>query len=149
MDPDLETDTTAVELITCTGDGWPALAHIGVGELLLGSDGLLRTVLGRESRTCAALTEAGRGALVFTGADQLLEVRCLVLAQARLDTSKALTGFLLAPVASRDKRAPYATIRSGVAFELHDARGVHAQWKRARAALAALFPTRETKETLS
>ena len=82
MAPDLETDTTAIELMASTADGWPTLAHISVGELLLGSDELLRMALWRESRTCAALTEAGRGALIFTGGDQLLEVRCLVLAQA-------------------------------------------------------------------
>ena len=58
--------------------------------------------LRRESRTCAALAEVGRATLIFTDADQLLEVRCLLLAQAPFETSKLLTGFLLEPVASRE-----------------------------------------------
>src|SRR5262249_549490 len=83
------TDETAIGLLISTADGWPAVAHLSVGELLLGSDGLVRMAVWRESRTCAALAEQRRGALLFSGPDQLLEIRVCLLAQAPLETSKA------------------------------------------------------------
>ena len=143
------TDTTAIELVVSTADGWPALAHLSVGELLLGNDGLLRMALWRASRTCAALAAEGRGSLFFAGPDQLLEIRIYVLAQALLETSKALTGFLMAPVQVRDKRAPYATVTSGLQYRLHDAAIVHAAWHTTRNALAELFPSQASEQTSS
>jgi hypothetical protein len=140
------TDNTAIELVVSTAGGWPAVAHLSVGELLLGSDGLLRMAVWRESRTGAALAEQRRGVLLFAGPDQLLEIRFCVLVDALLETSKALVGFLLAPVELRDKRAAYATVTSGLQFELHDAASVRVEWRRAREALAELFPPSALKE---
>lgn len=139
-------DHAAIELLVSTADGWPGVAHLSVGELLLGSDGLLRMAVWRESRTGAALAEQRRGVLLFSGPDQLLEIRFCVLVDALLETSKALVGFLLAPVEVRDKRAAYATVTSGLQFELHDAASVRAEWRRAREALAELFPSSAPKE---
>jgi hypothetical protein len=141
------TDKTAIELVVSTAGGWPAVAHLSVGELLLGGDGLLRMALWRESRTGAALAEQRRGLLLFSGPDQLLEIRFSLLALAPLETSKALAGFLLAPIEVRDKRAPYATVTSGLRFELHDAASVQAEWRRARRALADLFPSHAQEQT--
>jgi hypothetical protein len=149
LDKACTTDRTAIELVVCTAGGWPSLAHLSVGELLLGSDGLLRMALWRDSRTCAALREQQRGSLFFAGPDQLLEIHFYLLAHAKLATTKPLTGFLLAPVQVRDKRAPYATVTSGLQFRLHDAAGVRAAWRAARNALVDLFPPQTAEQTSS
>jgi hypothetical protein len=148
-DEALATDGTAIELLVSAADGWPTVAHLSVGELLLGSDGLLRMALWRESSTSAALAGEGRGTLLFSGPDQLLEVRFRVLAQASLQRPKALIAFLMAPVQVRDKRAAYATITSGLQFKLHDAARVSAEWSAARNALAEFFPSKALLETSS
>jgi hypothetical protein len=149
LDKACTADKTAIELVVSTASGWPALAHLSIGELLLGSDGLLRMALWRDSRTCAALRGQQRGSLFFAGPDQLLEIRFYLLAEAELATAKALTGFLLAPVQVSDKRAPYATVTSGLRFRLRDAASVRAAWRAARNALAELFPSQTLEQTSS
>jgi hypothetical protein len=64
-------------------------------------------------------------------------------ADKNLPTAKPLTGFLLKPVDVRDKRAPYATLLSGIQFALHSTREIEAQWKEARRALLRTFPVSE------
>jgi hypothetical protein len=141
-------DKTAIELIVANWSGWPAIAHLSVGELLLESDGLLRMALWEGSNTCSALLAARQGVLVFCGRDQLFELRFMALAQARLETSKALRGFLLRPTLVRDKRAPYATIISGLQFELHDPESVRARWTATKNALARAFPVSNKRTSI-
>jgi hypothetical protein len=138
-------DKTAIELVVAARSDWPAIAHLSIGELLLESDGLLRMALWEGSNTSSALLAARQGILVFCGPDQLFELRFTVLAQVLLETSKALRGFLLRPTLVRDKRAPYATMISGLQFELRDPESVRAQWIAAKNALARSFPSGSIK----
>ena len=89
---------------------------------------------------CAILIRNPRTSLLFTGPESLFEVRCVATAHKKLPTAKPLTGFLLKPVDVRDKRAPYATLLSGIQFALHNTLEIEAQWKEAQRALLRTFP---------
>jgi hypothetical protein len=133
-------DRCAIELVTADGVDWPHIAHLSVGEILVREDGLMRAALWSTSESCALLIRNPRTSLFFTGPESLFEVRCVATAHKKLPTAKPLTGFLLKPVDVRDKRAPYATLLSGIQFALHSTREIEAQWKEARQALLRTFP---------
>jgi hypothetical protein len=131
---------TLIELATCAGDGWPHLAQLSAGEIDLGDDGLIRLAMWEASQSCRALASSGLAVLLFVEAGSISEVRCRVIASTKLDTEIALTGFLLAPVAVRDKNAPYAEIISGSRFRLLDPVATERKWGEAQLALRTQLP---------
>jgi hypothetical protein len=88
-----------------------------------------------------ALRETPKAALFFTGADLLLEVRCLALSHGLIATANPLMGFLLMPTEVRDKRVPYAAVLTGIRFVLTLPSETHAHWTETRSALVQAFPT--------
>ncbi len=133
---------TIIELVTCAPDGWPHVAQLSVRELDLGDDGLIRLALWRNSRTAEALATAEAAVVLFVGASGIFEVRCRLVSVDGLDTEIELTGFLLAPVAVRNKQAPYAEILSGSRFRLFDPSEAERRWVQTLQALRARFPPR-------
>ena len=134
-------ESCAIELVTASEDDGPHLAHLSVGEVVLGDDHLIRLALWRGSRSCIALKATPKAALFFADVDLLLEVRCLALSCAPIAAAKPLTGFLLKPTEVRDKRVPYAKVLSGFRFALTVPAETHAHWGEARSALIQAFPT--------
>ena len=65
--------------------------------MILGDDGLIRVAVWSASTICAALMQIRRATLL-AGLDGAIELRCRVIAAARLETSRPLSGFLLKPV---------------------------------------------------
>jgi hypothetical protein len=90
---------------------------------------MVRAALWSTSESCAVPIRNPRTSLFFTGPESLFEVRCVATAHKKLPTAKPLTGFLLKPVDLREKRAPCATLLSGIQFALHSTLEIEAQWK--------------------
>jgi hypothetical protein len=136
----------ATELLTAGADGWPHLTHLSCGEVLIDADGLLRLALWASSRGSANLAAFGRARFMLAMPDGVFEIPLKVI--GRIEALPAvggtrLNGFCLAPVAVREKNAPYATITSALRFALHDPQAVEARWTKVRKALldSTIVPT--------
>jgi hypothetical protein len=91
-------DEGAIRIVTAVAQNWPELTYVGIRELALGDDGLIRCALWSASKCCAALLGTRRVTLLLPEGDDISEIRCLVLANASLATTRPLSGFLLKPV---------------------------------------------------
>jgi hypothetical protein len=132
--------TLAAELVTSGADGWPHLAHLSCGEVVVDPQGQLRLALWVTSRGTENLVAQGQACLLLAVPEGVFEIRLHMIGTISLPTSPgepALRGFCLAPVAVRDKSAPYATIISALRFALHDPQTAEARWERVRQALLA------------
>jgi hypothetical protein len=95
-----------IRIITAMTPNWPELTYVGINELALGDDGLIRCALWSASKCCVALLGTRRVTLLLPEGDDVCEIRCLVIANASLATTRPLSGFLLKPVESLNGRAP-------------------------------------------
>ncbi|MEI9984781.1 MAG: hypothetical protein WDN69_17175 [Aliidongia sp.] len=91
-------DGGAIRIIAASAQNWPELTRLGVGEVALGEDGLIRVAMWSASKGCATLIGTRRASLLLSERFGLYEIRCLVLANASLETPYPLSGFLLKPV---------------------------------------------------
>ena len=130
---------SAIELISCGSDGWPHVAHLSVGELVVDSQGNIRTALWRASRSVGNLIDTGRACLLLTAVEGVFEIRTELVAHGTLPNHDELYAFLLRPVEVRDKSAPYARIVSGIRFELVDPVEAVDRWAAVRRSLLAHF----------
>jgi hypothetical protein len=99
-------DVGAIRIVTAMAQNWPELTYVGISELALGDDGLIRCALWSASKCCAALLGTRRVALLLPEGDDTCEIRCLVIANASLATTRPLSGFLLKPVEILNGCAP-------------------------------------------
>jgi hypothetical protein len=109
-------DEDAIRIVTATAQNWPELTYVGADELALGDDGLIRCALWSASQCCASLLGARRVTLLLPQGGDTCEIRCLVLANASLTTTRPLSGFLLKPVEFLDgcaSRSALKIIRNG------------------------------------
>ena len=122
----------AIHCITVSDDGWPYLALISVGELLATAPSKMGLALWSTSTTAKNLDRAGRCALALVHAEIGYVIRCLTSPSGSIDQldGPALSVFDLAVVDVLEDVAPYATVTSGVTYELHDTAAVMARWKR-------------------
>lgn len=88
----------AIRIVAAMAQNWPELTYVGVGELALGDDGLIRCALWSASKCCATLLGTRRVTLLLPEGNDTCEIRCLVMANASLATTRPLSGFLLKPV---------------------------------------------------
>jgi hypothetical protein len=88
----------AIRIVTAMAQDWPELAYVGIDELVLGDDGLIRCALWSASKCCATVSGTRRVTLLVPEGDDTCEIRCLVIASASLATTRPLSGFLLKPV---------------------------------------------------
>ena len=101
----LADDDGAIRIVAASAQNWPEVASLGVAEITLGEDGLIRLALWSVSTCCAALLGARRAALLLPQDHGAWEIRCLVTANANLATQRPLCGFLLKPFETFDRRA--------------------------------------------
>jgi hypothetical protein len=130
--------TLALDLLTCGEDGWPHLAHLSWGDVVIDGRGQIRLALWAASRGAGNLAARGQACLVFAAPAGVFELRLRVVGRLALPPAPgepALRGFCLAPVAMRDKSAPYASITSALRFGLHAPQAAQARWARVRQAL--------------
>jgi hypothetical protein len=88
----------AIRIVTAMGQNWPEITYLGIGELAFGDDGLIRCALWSASKCCATVLGTRRITLLLREGDATCEIRCLVMANASLATTRPLSGFLLKPV---------------------------------------------------
>ncbi len=95
----------AIRIVAATARNWPELTYMSIGEVAVGDDGLIRFALWSASKCCATLLSTRRATLLLSEADDTWEIKCLVIANTCLTTTRPLSGFLLKPVEIRDGRA--------------------------------------------
>ena len=87
-----------IRIVAAIAQNWPELTYVGISELALGDDGLIRCALWSASKCSVALLGTRRVTLLLPDGDDACEIRCLVIANASLATARPLSGFLLKPV---------------------------------------------------
>ena len=119
--------------------GWPHLAMVSVGELVVGPDVRLALALWPTSTCAANLARTGRATLAVVVDGLAFSLRCHVDDELPITAGEdpAMRGFVLRVIAAVEDAAPYADLLSGVTYRLHDAQATLARWRRTRAALAA------------
>ena len=126
-------------LLTVGEDGWPHMAMLSVGELLLADASTLRAALWLHSTATRNLTRESRGllALVHDGAGYYL--RCQAVRGPDLDLGEdgRLAYFELKIQDVLEDAVSYAVLTSGMTFKLHQPEQVLARWERTIAALRA------------
>ena len=127
-------------VLTTTEDGWPHLAMISVGEIVATGPRDLRMALWRNSTASQNVTRTGRFTLALVHAEAGYSLRC----SARRGPDLELEGVgRLACFAVRVEDAivdvaPYATLTTGVRYELKDPPSVLPRWQETVRALRAL-----------
>lgn len=121
--------------------GWPHLAMVSVGELVVAADGRLALALWPTSTCAANLARTGRATLAVVADGLAFSLRCRVDAELPIAGGEdpAMRGFVLRVIAVTEDAAPYADLLNGVTYRLHDAAATLARWRRTRAALGAVL----------
>lgn len=124
--------------------GWPHLAMVSVGELVVAADGRLALALWPTSTCAANLARTGRATLAVVADGLAFSLRCQIDDDLPITGGEdpAMRGFVLRVTAAVEDAAPYADLLSGVTYRLHDAEATLVRWRRTRAALAAVLAER-------
>ncbi|WP_426421190.1 hypothetical protein [Bradyrhizobium genosp. A] len=109
-------DDGKLRIVAASAQNWPELASLSVDEIALGDDGLVRLALWSASKSCSTLLGTRRATLLVPEGDDMWEIRCIVVANASLVTSRPLSSFLLKPIEIQDGHAARA---------VGDTRGAH------------------------
>jgi hypothetical protein len=118
-------------LLTTDDAGWPHLAMLSVGELLIESDQVLRAALWLGSTSTRNLERDGRGllALVADGAGYYLRLRASRGADLDLGAEGRLAFFRLQVEDVQEDAVAYARLTSGITFELPHPEQVLPRWQ--------------------
>jgi hypothetical protein len=118
-----------IQLLTTDESGWPRVALLSVGEVLVLDDSILRLALWPGSRTTANLTRSGQGTLAFVHdhASYSLEVEARRAADLAPPVGRAVFCGRVASV--RRDEVPYAVLLSGITFDLPDPAPVLERWR--------------------
>lgn len=119
----------AFELITATPGGWPHASWLGAGEILPVDATTCRWCLHTTSTTVANLQASGRGLLqaVLDGRVVKVQFEARYLGDMEV-RGMAFAAFEGTAVNVSQDSAPYATVRSGLRYELIDAVSVADRW---------------------
>src|SRR5437660_12204739 len=119
--------------------GWPHMAMVSVGELIVAPQQRLALALWPTSTCAANLSRTRRATLAAVAGGHAFSLRCEVDDQRPIAAGQdvAMRGFALRITAATEDAAPYADLVGGVTYRLHDVDATLARWRRIRAALAA------------
>ncbi|WP_174292251.1 pyridoxamine 5'-phosphate oxidase family protein [Sphingomonas bacterium] len=136
FDGDDLSDKLAVSavLATVAEDGWPHLAYLSAGEVLIAGD-RLKLRLWPRSSSAANLRRDGHVALHAAADGVAWEVRLAVV--GRVDTPDYLI-VEMTVVGAISHRAPYAEVGGMIGFTLHDEARTLARWEAQVAHLRSL-----------
>ncbi len=114
---------------TTDGDGWPHLALLSVGEVVILDETVLGLALHQGSGSTAAMRASGR-ALLFVIADSVPH-RLLLKVESRPQpaTGVGLAFFAAHIVSCRRDVVAYAELTSGIRFALRDEAAVLSRWQ--------------------
>jgi hypothetical protein len=101
----LANDDSAIWIVVASAQNWPEFTCLGVDEIALGDDDLIRLALWSASTCCVTLLGARRATLLVLESGGTWEIRCQVMANANLAILRPLSSFLLKPVGLLDGRA--------------------------------------------
>jgi hypothetical protein len=121
--------STVVLLATTSPDGWPNLAMLSPGEVLVTDPRTVRLALHATSGTCRTLIGSGRGLLsvVADGAAYRIRIRARHLPDPPVPGDDAL--FLAEVEQVTEDRVPYARLTHGIGYELQDPPGTLVRWE--------------------
>jgi len=124
-------------LITDDEQRWPHVALLSVGELVCMDDHTLRAALWPNSTATANLTREGRGLLacVADGAGYYIRCGARRLDDLGLGDEGQRAAFELPIEDVLEDAVAYATLTSGITFELTEPGSVVARWERTLQAL--------------
>jgi hypothetical protein len=122
----------AFQCLTTTDDGWPYVAMVSVGELLATDASSMRLAIWLHSTTARNLERDGRCALALVHAGVSYVIRCRVSLLSTLEQQDGptLAVFKMTVADVLEDVAPYATLTSGVTYELLEPGPVIARWRR-------------------
>ncbi|SDA16355.1 hypothetical protein SAMN05216315_107102 [Nitrosospira sp. Nsp18] len=136
---DLATKNVALQLFTVDSDGWPHVALLSAGEILVLPDGHIRLIIFPSAGTATNMAHDGRSTLTMPLDRGMCEIR---MKMRKLGESKA-AGVALAIFEGQVQRihkhlSRYADVESGLTFSLHEPEAVLARWYRQIAVLRNL-----------
>lgn len=125
-----------VLLLTVSESGWPHLAMLSVGELLATRPDEVRMALWRGTATGNNLRRTSQGtlALVSGGAGHYIEIELAVAGDLQVGT-KTLDYFACRVKKALSDAVGYATLTTGIRFELPRRADVVSRWERTVAAM--------------
>ena len=126
-------------LLTVSETGWPHLAMLSVGELLATGPDELRIALWKGTQTGNNLRRTSKGtlALVYGGAGHYIELQ--VTGSGRLDVGRVtLDWFSCKVVKVLTDVVGYATLTTGIRFDLPRQDEVVSRWERTVSAMRTL-----------
>jgi hypothetical protein len=126
-----------IQLLTVDAEGWPRVALLSVGEVVVLDGSHLRLALWPNSRTTANLRRSGIGvlALVHAGASHSVRIEAEAASGLAQPTDRAVFDARVLEV--RSDEVPYAVLTGGIAFDLPDPASVLERWRRTVDALVA------------
>ena len=132
---------TTMLLLTTTAEGWPHLAMLSVGEVLLRDAGRIALALWPTSTATTNLTREGRAtlALVYAGAGYSVRATSRRAEDLAVPDAGTYACFDLAVADVQEDVAPYAVLTAGVTYELKEPAAVLARWERTIHALRVRF----------
>jgi hypothetical protein len=122
----------AFECLSVTETGWPYVAMISVGELVATGQSSLRLAIWSTSTTTRNLGRDGRCVLSLVDAGIGYQIRCEAFPAgvASQNEGPDLAVFDLSVADVLEDHAPYATLTSGITYQLHQPNAVLERWKR-------------------
>ncbi|MBP2001547.1 hypothetical protein J2Z69_002592 [Paenibacillus shirakamiensis] len=121
----------ALLLLTVNEEGWPHTAMISVGEIVALNATTLRIGVWPGTETSRNMVRTGQATLVAIVQDLAYYTRLTLQNLASLEPTENLRQRFEARVVwTREDKAPYADIVSGISFELHNPVEVLARWER-------------------
>jgi hypothetical protein len=124
-------------LVTVTAEGWPHVAMVSVGEVVVSGSDSLRLALWPGSTATRNLTPGGLATLAAVVGGTSYSLRLAVTRAGQVETPLAgqLARFEARVEGASADEAPYAVLESGVRFRLKDPPAVLARWAELRQAL--------------
>lgn len=114
-------------LATLDADGWPHLAYLSAGEVLVQDHGRVSVCLWPASRSTANLQRAGRGVLYAAAAGAVWEARLVAVRRASSNTPVIFDAEV---IEAHRHAAPYAEVTALIGFRLSDPPATLDRWRR-------------------
>lgn len=118
------------QLVTVDPDGWPRIASLSAGELLVTGADMIAVALWPSSRTTANMLASRRCSLAFAHDGATWLGRLTIEASIILDIGEKRTCFKAQLVDLRRDAVPYAEVTSGTTFRLTGGEPVTERWER-------------------
>ena len=117
----------AAMLATVDAEGWPHLAYLSAGEVLVHASRRVSVCLWPTSRTTANLQRVGRGVLYAAAAGAVWEAKFVAVMRAGTNTPVIFDADV---IEVHRHAAPYAEVTALIGFRLSDPPSTVERWRR-------------------